>query len=81
MLYQGLKPKAYYWEIVNTIRKVLMVAINVFMSTLPLTYTAFTAVISLLFLIRLQIRLSPYKERLNNELEIEAMIAGTATLF
>ena len=81
MLYQGLKPKTYYWEIVNTIRKVLMVAINVFMSTIPLTYTAFTAVISLLFLIRLQIRLSPYKERLNNELEIEAMIAGTATLF
>lgn len=81
MLYQGLRPEAYYWEFVNTIRKVIMVAINVFMSTLPITYAALTAVLSLIFLIRVQIHLAPYKSELNNELEIEATIAGTATLF
>ena len=81
MLYQGLKDKVFYWELINTIRKSLMVAINVFMSTVPLVYTAVTAVLALIGLIRLQLRLHPYKFDLNNKLEVEAMITGTATLF
>lgn len=81
MLYQGLKDKVFYWELVNTIRKSLMVAIMVFMSTVPLVYSAITAVLTLVGLIRLQLRLSPYKLDLNNKLEVEAMVAGTATLF
>ena len=48
MLYQGLKDKVFYWELINTIRKSLMVAINVFMSTVPLVYTAVTAVLALI---------------------------------
>ena len=81
MLYQGLRDKVFYWEIVNTLRKVSMVAINVFMSTLPLVYTAITAVLILISLIRLQLRLNPYKKELNNKLEIDAMVTGGATLF
>jgi len=81
MLYQGLRSRAYYWELINTIRKILMVAINVLMSTLPLTYAALTAVVTLLLLIRIQVNLAPYKLPLNNDLEIEATISGTATLF
>jgi len=81
ILYQGLKDKAFYWELINTIRKVVMVAINVFMSTVPVIYAASTAVIVLVGLIRLQIGLQPYKLELNNKLEIDAMVTGTATLF
>ena len=58
-----------------------MVAINVFLSTMPLLYSSTTAVILLVILIRVQIKLKPYKDELNNELEIESMITGTATLF
>lgn len=81
MLYQGLKPDKYYWEFVNTVRKIIMISINVFMSTLPILYAALTAVIALVFLIRVQIHSVPYKLKLNNDLEIEATIAGTVTLF
>lgn len=81
MLYQGLKDKVFYWELVNTLRKVLMISINVFMSTIPLVYAAITAVLLLIGLIRLQLSLHPYKLELNNIIEIEAMITGTATLF
>lgn len=81
ILYQGLRQKVYYWEFVNTVRKIMMVAINVFMSTLPLTNAALSAVVFLMILIRIQIYLQPYKINLNNELEIEASIAGTTTLF
>ena len=81
ILYQGLKDKWFYWELVNTIRKVIMVAINVFMSTLPIIYACVLAVVILIAVIRIQIRLEPYKNSLNNELEIQAMITGTGTLF
>ncbi|CAI2375821.1 unnamed protein product [Moneuplotes crassus] len=79
MLYQGLD--IYYWEIINTVRKVIIVAINVFMATLPLTYTALAAVLFIIFFIRLQIRMKPYKSELNNQLEIESLVAGASTLF
>ena len=81
LLYQGLKDKVFYWELVNTVRKSLIVAINAFMSTLPLIYAAVTAVIVLIALVRLQLRLNPYKLDLNNKIEVEAMLAGTATLY
>ena len=32
-LYQGLKPKTYFWEFVTLIRKLLLVSINVFISS------------------------------------------------
>lgn len=81
ILYQGLKNKVFYWELVNTIRKILMISVNVLMSTQPLIYSATTAVIILVILLRIQIRLQPYKLDYNNKLEIEAVITGTATLF
>lgn len=81
LLYQGLRPKVFYWEIVNTLRKVCIVAVNVFMSTLPLTYSGITAVIILLVFIRLQLRLQPYKLNTNNILEIQAAETGGLTLF
>ena len=81
MLYQGLREKVFYWEIVNTLRKVSMIAINVFLSTFPLVYTAISAVLILIILIRVQMRLQPYKNELNNKLEIDAMVTGCATLF
>ena len=81
MLYQGLKDKVFYWELVNTTRKILMIAINALLSTLPLIYSAISAVLILIGLMRIQLKLQPFKQELNNKLEMEAMTTGTATLF
>ena len=81
MLYQGLKDNVYYWELINTTRKICMISINALLSTFPLIYSAASAVVVLVFLIRVQLRLQPYKRDLNNRLEMEAMTTGTATLF
>ena len=51
------------------------------MSTIPLIYSAVSAVIVLIALIRLQIKLQPYKLEINNRIEMEGMITGAATLF
>ena len=81
MLYQGLRPKVFYWEIVNTVRKVLIVAISVFLSTVPIIYAGTSAVLLLLLFVRIQMKLNPYKLDLNNKLEIDAIITGGVTLF
>ena len=81
MLYQGLKDNVFYWELINTTRKICMIAINALLSTFPLIYSAASAVVVLVFLMRVQLRLHPYKRDLNNRLEMEAMTTGTATLF
>ena len=80
-LYQGLKDNVFYWELINTTRKICMIAINALLSTFPLIYSAASAVVVLVFLMRVQLRLHPYKRDLNNRLEMEAMTTGTATLF
>ena len=58
-----------------------MVVISVFMSRLPLIYPAMLAVLILIGLVRLQMRINPYKLDLNNTLEIESIVTGSATLF
>jgi hypothetical protein len=61
VLYQGLKDDKFYWEIVNTARKVLIVSINVFMSRYPLFYKGAIGIILLIAFIRIQLRLKPFK--------------------
>ena len=81
ILYQGLKDKYFYWEIVNIIRKVLVVAINVFFSRYPIFYKGASAIIFMIFLARVQIRLQPFKLRANNECELLSFSASIVTLF
>ena len=38
LLYQGLKPKVYYWEFINTMRKFLVLSLVVFLSQFSLFY-------------------------------------------
>ena len=38
MIYQGFKTNRYYWEFVNTIRKVGILSVNVFLSTQSIYY-------------------------------------------
>ena len=38
ILYQGLTRKVYYWEFVNTIRKVMLIGFNTILSILSIIY-------------------------------------------
>ena len=80
VLYQGLKDENFYWEIVNTIRKVLIVTINVFLSRYPLFYKGALAVVLMIFLARVQIQLQPFKLKVNNECELLSFSASIVTL-
>jgi len=38
VLYQGFDDRRYYWEIVNTLRKIVVVIINVFLANYNIFY-------------------------------------------
>ena len=81
ILYQGLKQKRYYWEFVNTLRKVLILMSFSLLITLAPFYRLIVAVIILWITFRIEIHLSPYKDDQNTNIEILAILSGTLTLF
>ena len=80
ILYQGYKPDRYYWEFVNTLRKVLILISFTIFSMLPFTYRIMVALIILIITFRIQIYLKPYKKDANNNIEILAILSGVLTL-
>ena len=51
ILYQGLKPRVFYWEIVSTFRKFMILAVNAMLSTFSPNFKIFTSVCKFSFLI------------------------------
>jgi len=81
VIYQGLKNDRFYWEFVNTARKVSILWVSVFLSRESLFYKIIWITILLVIYYRVQIKLEPYKYQMNNALERLEAIAGTLTIF
>lgn len=76
ILYQGLIKKYFYWEFINSVRKlIILVIINLMQS-----FQILTAVIVLVITFRIQIAINPYKDPRNNEVEVLAILAGMMTI-
>ena len=80
ILYQGLKPDRYYWEFVNSLRKVLILMSFTLFVTFSIAYKIMIATIILLITFRIQVYLNPYKNEEYNSIEISALLAGTITI-
>jgi len=80
VLYQGLKDDKFYWELLNIVRKVAIVAINVFLSTFSAFYKGASGVILLVIFTRMQLLLNPFKNEMNNDLELSSY-TGKLTYF
>ena len=76
ILYQGLKPKTYYWEFVNTARKVMLVIVLM----LPDLLKVLLSTVIIFTTIRVQIYLKPYRDEDHNKLELLAMVSGLVTV-
>ena len=81
ILYQGLRPEVFYWEFVNTLRKVLILMCNVILSSYDGIYRAMISIAILIIIFRIQIYLKPYKDSKNNEIEMKAILVGALSLF
>ena len=80
ILYQGLKSNRFYWEFVNSLRKVIILMSFSLLITYPPIYKIMIALIVLVVTTRLQINLNPYKDPKNNEIELFAISSGGITL-
>ena len=76
ILVQGLKEKKFYWEFVNTARKISVIITFPFNTTTRL----FCALFVLIAFTRLNDKLKPYKEDSFNSLEISGSNAGIIML-
>lgn len=81
ILYQGLRPQTFYWEFVNTTRKIIMPLFNVLLSRVEVLYRTLIAVFLLTIMFRIQIRVKPYRIEANNQIEILAVLSGMVTIF
>ena len=80
ILYQGLKPSRYYWEFVNSLRKVLILMPFPLLVSFSLSLKIMVAVIILMVTFRMQVHLNPYKNSDYNSIEILALLTGTLTI-
>ena len=80
-MYQGLKHKAFYWEIINVARKVILLSLNVFLPERSKTAKGGFAMIVVLVLYRTQIYIQPFTLKANNDCELLSSVATGITLF
>ena len=81
LLYQGLRSERYYWELVNTFRKFVLLSLQVF---IPNNFKVVKSLIGsiVLFLSSvIQARFKPFKIGAVSELEHREMISSILTLY
>ena len=76
ILYQGLKERTFYWEFVNTIRKVILLIVLLLNDTMKILFSSTMLVVTA----RIQMSLDPYRDSDNNKIELLAVTAGLITL-
>jgi hypothetical protein len=80
-IYNGYVPEKYYWEFVIIYRKILIICISVFFTTLSLYVQALTVMIVILAALRLQNKHRPYIIPAMNELEQRGILVGGITIY
>ncbi|CAI2365113.1 unnamed protein product [Moneuplotes crassus] len=81
IVYQGLKPSSFYWEGVNSLRKTMVVALSVFLSTYDPHYKVLFSIVWLFAILKIQQAMKPYKNNENNKIDELAIVAGIITIY
>jgi len=81
LLYQGLRQERYYWELVNTFRKFLLLSLHVFIPDTDKVLKSMFGSFILFSTSLLQGRLKPFKIEAVSDLEHKEMIASILTLY
>ena len=77
----GYKSRNYYWESVIMFRKVAMIFITVFLSSLGKIVQALAVIILLILYLFLTMRMKPYFTRRLNQLETASILTSSITIY
>jgi len=81
MIYQGLKKHCFYYEFVNITRKTFLVAVNVFMSTFNDIFKTMLSLMVLVFFLRFQQKMRPFKNPVHQYMEEREHITSIFTFY
>jgi len=80
-LYKGYKSEWYFWEFVILYRKIGVVSISVFLSTVSVTVQALSMLAVVLICFFLQLFIKPFNATSFNSLELKALLASFLTIY
>lgn len=80
-IFQGYKQSCYYWEFVIMYRKIILIAISVFLSQISVLVQALTVMLVLLAFFFIQYIYRPYNTAHLNHMETEALFTATITIY
>ncbi|CDW73142.1 UNKNOWN [Stylonychia lemnae] len=80
-LFNGYKIKTFYWEIVILYRKILIVMITVFLSSISPETQVLVGLIVILISILLQVKFRPYYTSTLNTMESYSLLVSAVTLY
>ena len=80
-LYNGYKRGSFFWEIVIMYRKILMIAISVFMNRVGLIVQALVLLITMVAFLQLNNMRRPFASRTLNDIEDLSLITGIVTIY
>ena len=80
-LFNGYKHSKFFWEFIILYRKILMICISVFMTNSSTLVQALTVILVLFIALYLQFTQKPYNCKELNNMELEAIITATITIY
>lgn len=80
-LYNGYKRNSYFWEIVIMYRKILMIAISVFMNRVGLVVQALVLLIMMAGFLYVNNARRPFISRSLNDIEDLSLLTGIITIY
>jgi hypothetical protein len=80
-LYHGFKQSRFYWEFVILYRKVILIALSVFLTNYSVNAQALTVLLTILVYLWLQYYYRPYTLDELNDLEIIAILITSGTIY
>jgi len=80
-IYNGYTPEKFYWEFIIIYRKILIISIAVFFTSVSTYLQALTVMIVILAALSLQSKHKPYIVPDMNELEVRGILVGGVTIY
>lgn len=80
-LYNGYKRSSFFWEIIIMYRKILMIAIAIFMNRIGIIVQALVLLIVMVGFLQLNNSRRPFASRTLNDIEDLSLITGIVTIY
>jgi hypothetical protein len=80
-LFNGYRPRAFYWEFIILYRKIVIICCSVFLTTISIPIQALCVMFVLILALYLQDQVQPYTTKDLNSIELKSILCATVTIY